>query len=278
MNRLGIPLLIFVLAFPMSAFSQWYVGATVGQYDLDEAGWEESAMISARGGYKVNDVFSLEASYVFFTETEWNNSRYYTLEGGLLDVGLVGTIPLSKKFEIFGRVGYGYWAADVNDYGYNADDTGDSWNYGGGLAFNINKNFSVFAGYQKYDFDIEYGGDLKADTVYAGLKFFFDFSKSSSTGSTSNTAVSQNTQPLPDRTPQLQAVDATEKSSCRFVKTVNTGSGGPGDPSFHAENAMRKALVAAADAGADSYYVVDSETTGTGASIILEALNCSQRN
>ena len=57
---------------------------------------------------------------------------------------------------------------------------------------------------------------------------------------------------------------------------MTTGSGGPGDPSIHTDNAMRKALVAAADAGADSYYVADIETTGTGASVILEALNCSQ--
>lgn len=34
MNRLGTALLIFVFAFPLSAFSQWYVGATAGQYDL----------------------------------------------------------------------------------------------------------------------------------------------------------------------------------------------------------------------------------------------------
>jgi opacity protein-like surface antigen len=276
MNRLGIALLIFVFAFPLSAFSQWYVGATAGQYDLDAPNWEKSAMVSTRGGYKFSDVFSLEASYVFFTETEQNSPPYYTLEGGLFDVGLVGTIPLSKRFEIFGRVGYGYWAADVNGSGYNSDDTGDSWNYGGGLAFNINKNFSVFTGYQKYEFDTEYDGTLKADTVYAGLKFFFDFSNGSSTGSTSYSAVSQSPQPIPESTPPLRAVDATEKSSCRFVKTVTAGSGGPGDPSIHTENAMRRALVAAADAGADSYYVADIETTGTGASIILEALNCSQ--
>ena len=275
MKKIGIPLFILVFAFPLTAFSQWYVGATAGQYDPDEDDWEKSATISTRGGYRFNKIFALEASYVFFTETELNNNSNYTLEGGLFDVGLVGTIPLSRKFEIFGRVGYGYWAADINDYGYNADDTGDSWNYGGGLAFNFNKNWSLFAGYQKYEFDIDYSGNLKADTVYAGVKFYFDFDTSSKTSSTSNSAVRYEPQPTPVNSPQLRAVNETEKSGCSFVETVTAGSGGPGDPSIHTENAMKKALVLAANAGADSYYVVNNETTGTGASVILEALNCN---
>ena len=275
MNKIAIPLMLLFFVFPLTTFSQWYVGATAGQYDPDEPDWETSATVSTRGGYKFNEVFSIEASYVFFSETELNNYPYYTLEGGLFDVGLVGTIPLSKKFEIFGRIGYGYWAADVNGYGYNTDDTGDSFNYGGGLAFNINKNFSVFAGYQKYDFDIDYGGDFKVDTVYAGLKFFFDFDKGSKPTSTSNAAATQQPKPPPQSTPQLRAVNEVEKSSCRFIQTVTTGSGGPGEPSVHTENAMRKALASAANVGADSYYVVEMETTGTGASVILEALNCN---
>lgn len=272
MNRIRISLLILSAVFPLTALPQWYVGATAGQYDLDESGWESSALLSTRGGYKFNDVLSIEASYTFFTETE--NEYYDTLEGGLIDIGLVGTIPLSKKFEIFGRVGYGYWAADINDYGYNSDDTGDAWNYGGGLAFNINKNFTLFAGYQKYEFDSDYVDDLKADTVYAGLKFYFDFSSDPEGATTQSSAGSHGQQPPPESFVQLQAVDSTGKSECILIKTVTTGSGGPGDPSAHKENAMRKALISAADAGADSYYVVDIKTADTGASVVLEALDC----
>jgi hypothetical protein len=59
-------------------------------------------------------------------------------------------------------------------------------------------------------------------------------------------------------------VTEAEKNSCSFIETVTPGSGGPSDPSVHIENAE-----------ADSYYVVDTETTGTGASVILEALKCN---
>jgi len=59
------------------------------------------------------------------------------------------------------------------------------------------------------------------------------------------------------------------------IKTVSSGAGGLGDPSIHSENAMNKALVSAANAGADSYYVVDFETTEAGASVVLETLTCN---
>jgi hypothetical protein len=277
MKKIGIPLFIFILALPLTAFSQWYVGVTGGVYELNESGWdwETAGIYSPRGGYRFNKIFALEGSYVFFGESELENYPYNTIEGGLFDIGLVGTIPVTQKFEIFGRIGYGYWAANIDDYGYNNDDTGSSWNYGGGLAYNFNKNWSLFAGYQRYEFDLDYNSDLSADTVYAGGKFYFDFDKSSNRASSSNSAVLYESQPTPVVSPQLRAVTEAEKNSCSFLKRVTAGAGGPGDPSIHTENAMKKALVSAANAGADSYYVVDTETTDTGASVILEALNCN---
>jgi opacity protein-like surface antigen len=275
MKKIFIPLIVAIFLLPAAAYAQWYIKAAAGQYDLDAPGWDEAAIISTGGGFKFNDVIALEASYVYFAETEFENNPYYSLEGGLIDIGLVGTIPLSRKFEIFGRVGYGYWAADVNDYGYNSDDTGDAWNYGGGVAFNINRNFTLFAGYQKYEFDIDYSGDLKADTVYAGLKFYFDFGGGSEAKTPQSSAAAYTPQPTTVTAPKLQAVDASKRSNCVFLETVTTGAGGPGDPSLHSENAMKKALVTAANAGADSYYVVDTETTAMGASVVLEALKCN---
>ena len=108
-----------------------------------------------------------------------------------------------------------------------------------------------------------------------GGKFYFDFDNSSNRASSLNSAAPYEPQPTPVSSPQLRAVTEAEKSSCRFLETVTTGAGGSGDPSIHTENAMKKALVSAANAGADSYYVVDTETTSTGTSVILEALNCN---
>ena len=74
--------------------------------------------------------------------------------------------------------------------------------------------------------------------------------------------------------PQLRAITESEKDNCVFVKPITTGAGGGSDPSERTEAAMNKALTQAASAGADSYYVVDVETTASGASVVLEALRC----
>jgi len=74
---------------------------------------------------------------------------------------------------------------------------------------------------------------------------------------------------------QLRAVTESEKNGCELVKPITTGAGGTGDPSVQTEKAMENALSQAASAGADSYYIVDVDTTSSGASVVLEALKCN---
>jgi opacity protein-like surface antigen len=274
-KKIFFAILFITAVFPVTVLSQWYVGTTGGQWELDEDGWDNAAIFSGRGGYKFNDYLSIEGSYVHFAESEFENDyAYATLRGGLWDAGLVGTIPLSDRFELFGKIGYGFWAADVNDYGFNSDDTGDSWNYGGGFQINFSKNWSMLAGYQRYEFDVDFG-DLKADTIYAGVKFYFDFSKPDSSRAVSS-SVSDSSYPTNSvASPQLKAVSDAERENCQKIKSVTTGSGGPGDLATHNEIAMKKAVDSAAIAGADSYYVVDIQSNDSNVSVIMEALRCN---
>jgi hypothetical protein len=48
-----------------------------------------------------------------------------------------------------------------------------------------------------------------------------------------------------------------------------------GDASKFIERAMSSALTEATNNGADSYYIVNSDTTASGATVTLEALNCN---
>lgn len=73
---------------------------------------------------------------------------------------------------------------------------------------------------------------------------------------------------------QLRAVDESGKNGCELIQTVTKGAGGPGDVSVHLEKAMNGALGQAANSGADSYFVVEANTTASGATVILEALKC----
>jgi hypothetical protein len=74
---------------------------------------------------------------------------------------------------------------------------------------------------------------------------------------------------------QLRAVSAEDKEDCEFIKSITKGAGGSGDASQYVESAMNAALTQAANHGADSYFVVDVDTTDSGASVVLEALRCN---
>ena len=74
---------------------------------------------------------------------------------------------------------------------------------------------------------------------------------------------------------QLRAVSAEDKEVCEFIKSITKGAGGNGDASQYVESAMNAALTQAANHGADSYFVVDVDTTESGASVVLEALRCN---
>jgi hypothetical protein len=82
------------------------------------------------------------------------------------------------------------------------------------------------------------------------------------------------TQPAAYDTSHLRAASEVAKSDCEFVKSVTKGAGGSGDPATHMDTAMNRALSEVASVGADSYFIVDTSTTATGASVTLEALNC----
>jgi hypothetical protein len=73
---------------------------------------------------------------------------------------------------------------------------------------------------------------------------------------------------------QLRAVSAEDKEDCEFIKSITKGAGGSGDASQYVESAMNAALTQAANHGADSYSVVDVDTTASGASVVLEAFRC----
>ena len=75
--------------------------------------------------------------------------------------------------------------------------------------------------------------------------------------------------------PQLRVVSEEDKDDCKFIKSITKGAGGSGDVSIHLEKAMNKAQVDAANAGADSYFIANVSTTSSGASVVLEALNCN---
>jgi hypothetical protein len=73
---------------------------------------------------------------------------------------------------------------------------------------------------------------------------------------------------------QIRSVNEEKRENCEFLKSITKGKGGSGDGSDYVEQAMIAALTQAAKEGADSYFVVDVDVSGSSASVVLEALSC----
>lgn len=82
-------------------------------------------------------------------------------------------------------------------------------------------------------------------------------------------------QPSVERATQSRSVNERRRDECLFIKSITKGAGGSGDVSKHLEKAMTKALDEAVNTGADSYFIVETSTTASGATVILEALKCN---
>ena len=147
---------------------QPYVGAKVGQFDLDVDGADKPTAYGVYGGYNFDPNFGIEAEYVGSDDADYYNGdidaktygaygtyRYQFPNTGLYAKGKLGV----AKTEIEGN----YLAENSNRKTISKDDT--SLAGGVGLGYSVNPNFSVEAEYDKL------GSDADLMTVGAQLKF-----------------------------------------------------------------------------------------------------------
>ncbi len=261
---------------PLTALSQGYIGGFLGQSDIG-SDFDKSTSYSLLGGYRFNDYIALEASYVNLGEADY---KYYSptiyVDADGWNASVLGILPITEKFELFGNVGFMAWEAGGGSGDISVDVVdGEDFNFGAGLAYNFTDKFSLYGGYQQYRFEA-FGESDNVKTYYLGTKIYFgNRSQESKQKTSAPVQASYQTQPTSTPNYQLRAVSESAKQSCEFIRTITRGSGGPGDQSIYTESAMENALIEAAKAGANSYYIVDMETTANGASVVLEALNCN---
>ena len=147
---------------------QPYVGAKVGQFDLDVDGADDPTAYGVYGGYNFDPNFGIEAEYVGSDDADYYNGdidaksygaygtyRYQFPNTGLYAKGKLGV----AKTEIEGN----FLAENSNRKTISKDDT--SLAGGVGLGYSVNPDFSVEAEYDKL------GSDADLMTIGAHLKF-----------------------------------------------------------------------------------------------------------
>ena len=73
---------------------------------------------------------------------------------------VVGTLPISPNFEVFGRVGYGTTSIKTDVAGFSASEDGESVNYGAGANYFFDGRNGVRADWTRRDFQEDDGGEL----------------------------------------------------------------------------------------------------------------------
>ena len=73
----------------------------------------------------------------------------------------------------------------------------------------------------------------------------------------------------------LREVDARDNDDCESIMSITKNVGGTGDVSKLVKSAKNSAMTEAINNGADSYFIVNTESKAFGASVTLEALKCN---
>jgi OOP family OmpA-OmpF porin len=186
--------------------SGWYGGANVGRSaaTIDDAringsllgsGFVSSTIVDDDrstgykifGGYQLNRNFAVEAGYF-----DLGNFGYTaitvptgTLDGRIklkgLNLDLVGTVPLSEKFSVFGRAGLNYAQARDSFRGTgavqvanpNPRKNGTDYKLGLGLQYALSESLAVRAEAERYRVNDAVGNRGHIDLVSVGLIYRF---------------------------------------------------------------------------------------------------------
>ena len=134
------------------------VGYTV--LDADDA---NLGAITGRVTAKVSPYFGVEGEASFGVKDD--EVSFGGLTGDLsheYDAAayVVGTLPISPNFELFGRVGYGTTSIKADVAGFSATEDGESVNYGAGANYFFDARNGVRADWTRRDFTDDTGGEL----------------------------------------------------------------------------------------------------------------------
>ena len=156
--------------------AQPYIGAKIGQYDLDGAK-DEATSYGVYGGAKFTPNFGLEAEYLTTSDEDFNNVTEYSADTYGLYATADYAFPNTGGLYGKGRLGVAKNEIDLESKSNVvkvSSDNSDTGVAGGlGLGYNIAPNASVEAMYNWYP-TVEIGNtDYDASGVSLGAHFKF---------------------------------------------------------------------------------------------------------
>lgn len=149
----------------------WYLGGGFGQFnaqidDVDDVDntvddWDESDdTYKLFAGYRVNPFLSFELDYINLGEPSGAVVPGFNVDSAVDGFApyVIGTIPLGKWFEVYGRLGYYFYDATVgveNTVGGRVefDEESEDLVYGAGVGLNLAERLNIRFEYEKFDLE-----------------------------------------------------------------------------------------------------------------------------
>ena len=113
----------------------FYAGIDVASTKID--GLDREGGYGAFIGYQFNQSIAIEGGYHRVADTEYRfNGVRSDLTLDQIDLSMIGTLPLSNGFDLYGRLGYNRLEAESDaGYGGKAHDSGALYGLGMGYTF-----------------------------------------------------------------------------------------------------------------------------------------------
>jgi OOP family OmpA-OmpF porin len=142
---------------------------SVGACDEKDSAWKFF------GGYQLNRNFALEASYFDYGSVSASGQTFgvpFSVSGDATAFGLaaVGILPLGSQFSLFGKLGLLSTEMDVAAAGiggaFSESDSETGLHIGVGVMFDLGRNFSIRAEWERND-------EAEIDMMSLGAQFRF---------------------------------------------------------------------------------------------------------
>ncbi|PRP70929.1 hypothetical protein BUE93_09340 [Chromobacterium amazonense] len=132
------------------------------------------------GGYRVNQIFAIEASYAYLGKPEisYDNTFSGSFKLNAFRVSALGIVPINDELSAFGRISLNYMQiAPSGQIGGNAVKGETRYDartgVGLGLSYSLNKNLSVLGDYEYIYVDKDHTGLDGISLIKAGLRYQF---------------------------------------------------------------------------------------------------------
>lgn len=129
---------VALLAASASSFAaeppSFYAGVAGTSTEID--GFDRESGYGAFIGYKFNQSIAIEGGYYRVADAEYGSGAMradVTLDQ--VDISVIGTLPLSNGFDVYGRLGYARLDAEADVAGYTGKDHDSNALFGLGLGY-----------------------------------------------------------------------------------------------------------------------------------------------